>query len=111
MLHLIFLNKYILALIVKEGNSAKSYKLLISLFIYLGLQSFGNANPRSLGKIIVPFIEKILLLADPGVNSSALISKFVERSIMGCFGSGSQSGSSSSLHSFSLRVLGWVWVS
>ena len=88
LLHLIFLNKYIVSLIVKEGNSCVMYNLIVSLFLYLGLVS-ELANPG----MIVPAIEKIILLANVGggglkESGSPLIKKFVISSIMGCLGIG-----------------------
>ena len=108
MLHLIFLNKYIVSLLVKEGNSCVMYNLIVSLFLYLGLVS-----ELSSPGMIVPAIEKIILLANVGNSNlketaSPLMKKFVTSYIMGCLGIGSRS---SKVSSFSLRVLSSIGVS
>lgn len=108
MLHLISLNKYIVSLIVKEGNSSVMYNLVVSLFLYLGLVS-----ELSSPGMIVPAIEKILLLANVGggglkESASPLMKKFITSSIMGCLGIGVPSNKVSS---FSLRVLSSIGVS
>jgi len=49
------------SLLVKEGNSCVMYNLIVSLFLYLGLVS-----ELSSPGMIVPAIEKIILLANVG---------------------------------------------
>ena len=71
MLHLISLNKYVVALIVNQGNSCPIYFMIVSLFLAMlnGLK-------------IIPLLEKIILLVR--YVGSGVMRKFVVSSIMGC---------------------------
>ena len=77
MLHLISLNKYVLTLILHDGNSCSSYNLIVSLQIYLALVS----------NLIIPFIEKILLLVRYNcirIKTELFFHKFVVSSMIRC---------------------------
>ena len=78
MLHLISLNKYVLTLILHDGNSCSSYNLIVSLQIYLALVS----------NLIIPFIEKIhillVLLGRYNSTKMSIFPKFVLSSIIRC---------------------------
>ena len=75
LLHLISLNKYVVRLIINQGNYCLMYNFFMCIFLYLGLLSF--------------HIEKILLLVNLSYRSgllvapTAFIKKFVVSSLVG----------------------------
>ena len=63
LLHLISLNKYVVTLIINQGNSCLTYFMIVSLFLAVlavVLQELFNLSARITH--IIPLLEKILLL-------------------------------------------------
>ena len=76
-LHLISLNKYVCPLILHSGKRTSSYNTIISLQIYLALAT----------NLIIPFIEKILLLVRYNcirIKTELFFGKFVLSSMIRC---------------------------
>ena len=88
MLHLISLNKYVVTLIINQGNSCLTYFMIVSLFLAVVLQELSAiSGPKC--KHIIPLLEKILLLVrycgsghGPENSSSCYMKKFVVSSII-----------------------------
>merc|ERR1719245_321663 len=78
-LHLIFLNKYVVALIVNQGNSCPIYFMVVSLFLAMLAVVLQESSARITH--IIPLLEKILLLVR--YFSCNSMKKFVVSSIMG----------------------------
>lgn len=84
LLHLISLNKYVVTLIINQGNSCLTYFMIVSLFLAVGFSYQ-----------IIPLLEKILLLVRYVVIASGLmkklrlchisVKKFVVSSIIRCY--------------------------
>ena len=81
MLHLISLNKYVVRLIINQGNSCLTYFMIVSLFLAVVLQELAcNLKLITHSNRIIPLLEKILLLVRYcGENS---MKKFVVSSII-----------------------------
>jgi len=80
-LHLISLNKYVVTLIINQGNSCLTYFMIVSLFLAVVLQDLFRLSLNQAR--IIPLLEKILLLVRYcGENS---MKKFVVSSIIGAF--------------------------
>ena len=80
-LHLISLNKYVVTLIINQGNSCLTYFMIVSLFVGFLENCFSYRI-----KIIIPLLEKILLLVrccDNIYNGRGV--KFVVSSIIRCY--------------------------
>ena len=80
-LHLISLNKYVVTLIINQGNSCLTYFMIVSLFLAVVLQDLFRLSLNQAR--IIPLLEKILLLVRYcGENS---MKKFVVSSIIRAF--------------------------
>ena len=82
MLHLISLNKYVVTLIINQGNSCLTYFMIVSLFLAVVLQEL-SASTKC--KHIIPLLEKILLLVrycGSGEKCENSMKKFVVSSII-----------------------------
>ena len=102
MLHLISLNKYVVTLIINQGNSCLTYFMIVSLFLAVVL--FLSASILRITKCnhIIPLLEKILLLVrycGSGEKCENSMKKFVLSSIIRTICSGQKA------NSFSLFVL------
>ena len=71
-LHLISLNKYVVTLIINQGNSCLTYFMIVSLFLAVVLQELSAISASILRitkcKHIIPLLEKILLLVRYSLN-------------------------------------------
>ena len=92
LLHLISLNKYVVTLIINQGNSCLTYFMIVSLFLAVVLQELSASILRitllskcKLAPHIIPLLEKILLLVrahlDPEKCENSM-KKFVVSSII-----------------------------
>ena len=78
LLHLISLNKYVVTLIINQGNSCLTYFMIVSLFLAVLAVVLQELSARITH--IIPLLEKILLLVRYcGENS---MKKFVVSSII-----------------------------
>jgi len=111
LLHLISLNKYIVALIVNQGNSCPIYFMVVSLFSCLSIAVGFTSSYNGSGQII-PLLEKILLLVRYNYrcnnSDNSLNIQFVVSSIMGLKGCRSVGFKGANILPFSLRVLSHI---
>ena len=92
MLHLISLNKYVVTLIINQGNSCLTYFMIVSLFLAVLAvvlpwgRAYGHMQELS-ARIthIIPLLEKILLLVRYNcirIKTELFFHKFVVSSII-----------------------------
>ena len=82
MLHLISLNKYVVTLIINQGNSCLTYFMIVSLFLAVLSASILRITKCN---HIIPLLEKILLLVrycGSGEKCENSMKKFVLSSII-----------------------------
>ena len=98
MLHLISLNKYVVTLIINQGNSCLTYFMIVSLFLAVVLQDMFGLSASILRitllskckhfhyfLAIIPLLEKILLLVRAHISGNKCensMKKFVVSSII-----------------------------
>ena len=110
-LHLISLNKYVVTLIINQGNSCLTYFMIVSLFLAVLAVVLQELSARITH--IIPLLEKILLLVRyfsiSGEKAQNSMKKFVVssiiRAISKCYHLSATCNSVYRPNSFSLFVL------